>query len=991
MLAKSNSGGLHLVYDITDPYVHYRHRTSSGTWESAVGLAPGKFPDVAEDTDNKVHVVYTKTDGRENMTLAEAVRTNGSWDSGTDIYSGMNWYSRIVRGVSGKVSLIDNAGTSHNVSFATKNGSWPSLTTIGTSARYGTPDLAMGTDGVYHAVWISGNILKYRKYNGSWQTETNVATGSGYMMPRIALDSSNNPVVVWLGDYKSSGYQVNFTRWTGSAWTSPDVIGYGHYPVVAVDQNNKIHVAYSTIVGSKYDVLHLVYNGGGWTTAKNLSNNAGDSLRPAIEVTADNGVHIAWSDDSNRTNSQIFWATSASIPTTGTISGTVKDTNNNPIQGATVSTNTGGYTTTSASDGSYTLSAVAPGTYNVTASKAGYNSQTQSNKTVTAGQITTVNFNLTLVPGTISGTVKDASNNGIVGATVTTSPGNYSATTGSGGAYTINNVPQGTYDVTASKSGYLSDTQTGKTVTSGQTTTVNFTLYSNRGKISGTVKDECGDVIGGATVSTNTGGYTTTSLEDGTYLLDDVVAGTYSVTASKSGFNSATNNNVSVTAGNTTVSNFALQAITQQEKLVNGSFDAGFFTFWGGSMANDWGATWRSTPDGTTWGSYNAGGGYGYAQSVYVNNQNSEAGILQVVTGLTPGSNYTFSAYAYQTSTNSTCWIGTDPNGGTTMPSRTTAFTNTPGQWNYQSVSGTVGSSGTVTVFLWVWHQWNPAGNCYFNNASLMVTKPGTPGKIMGFVKDQNNNPVSGATVATSTGGYTTTSAADGSYAINDVTPATYSVTASKTGYNSDTKNVTVTNCSTAVCDFTLTLPSEKVTNGDMEGGFFNTGWGSDCSGQPSMLPGPQGKWGWNNESGYPINTFDSTSIKHGGSHSCGISFCQTASSPGKIGIIWQTVNLGGAGVSKTFRVWAYHTNGNCPSIMCWNPGPDQADPYVAYYNGRYQWVTVDNWGQLNTWVTRTMTVTADANGYVTIMAGGAAHPGTTSGDPVYIDDVSVQ
>ncbi len=112
--------------------------------------------------------------------------------------------------------------------------------------------------------------------------------------------------------------------------------------------------------------------------------------------------------------------------------------------------------------------------------------------------------------------------------------------------------------------------------------------------------------------------------------------------------------------------------------------------------------------------------------------------------------------------------------------------------------------------------------------------------------------------------------------------------------------------------------------------------------------------------------------------------------SPGKMGIASQSVNLGGPGATATFSAWGYHTNGNCPTIMCRNPGSGQNNPATAYSNSRYQWITTDNWGQLNTWVNRTMTVTADSSGYVTIMVGGAAHPGTTSGAALYIDDVSV-
>lgn len=78
--------------------------------------------------------------------------------------------------------------------------------------------------------------------------------------------------------------------------------------------------------------------------------------------------------------------------------------------------------------------------------------------------------------GTIAGNVKNSSGQNLVGATVTTSPGSYTGTTNANGNYTISSVPVGTYSVTASKSGYNPSTQTGKTVNTNQTTTVNFTL-----------------------------------------------------------------------------------------------------------------------------------------------------------------------------------------------------------------------------------------------------------------------------------------------------------------------------------------------------------------------------------------------------------------------------------------------------------------------------------------------------------------------------------
>jgi len=433
-------------------------------------------------------------------------------------------------------------------------------------------------------------------------------------------------------------------------------------------------------------------------------------------------------------------------PTTGTIAGNVKDDVGANVSGATVSTTTGGYTTTTNSSGNYTLSNVVAATYNVVASKTNYNSHTQSNQTVTAGQTTTVNFTITRQPGTIAGNVKDDAGANVSGATVSTTTGGYTTTTNSSGNYTLSNVTPGTYNVVASKTNYNSHTQSNQTVISNATTTVNFTITRQPGTIAGSVKNTGGTGISGATVSTTTGGYSATTNSSGNYTLSNVAVGTYSVLASKTGYSTGTNTGVVVSSNQTTTSNFTLTAIV-----------------------------------------------------------------------------------------------------------------------------------------------------------------------------------------------------------------------------------------------------SEKVTNGNMEGGFFNTGWATTCSGTTSKLPNPSGTWGWNNDASYPFNTLDETGIKHAGSHSLGFAFCQTASSPGKMGIAFQTVNLGSGGATATFSVWAYHTNGNCPSIMCWNPGADQNDPYTANANGRLQWVCTDNWGQLNMWVTRSMTVTADGSGYVTIMVGGAAHPGTASGARLYIDDVSVQ
>ncbi len=79
--------------------------------------------------------------------------------------------------------------------------------------------------------------------------------------------------------------------------------------------------------------------------------------------------------------------------------------------------------------------------------------------------------------GTISGTVTSAdSNDGIGGATVTIEEANLSTTTGDTGSYTIQDVEEGTYTVTASADGFESATIDNVNVTGGETTIVDFSL-----------------------------------------------------------------------------------------------------------------------------------------------------------------------------------------------------------------------------------------------------------------------------------------------------------------------------------------------------------------------------------------------------------------------------------------------------------------------------------------------------------------------------------
>ncbi len=161
-------------------------------------------------------------------------------------------------------------------------------------------------------------------------------------------------------------------------------------------------------------------------------------------------------------------------------------------------------------------------------------------------------------PGTINGHVTDrVTGAALSGATVSYSGG--ATVTDGSGRYTLNNVPSGTRSVTASQTGYVSATSS-VTVSPGATSTLDFQLnaipVTSPGTISGRVTNiTTGGAVSGATVSFSGGSTSTDS--SGNYSFTNVTPGTYSLTATHSGYFAVTSP-VTVPSGVTATLNFAM-------------------------------------------------------------------------------------------------------------------------------------------------------------------------------------------------------------------------------------------------------------------------------------------------------------------------------------------------------------------------------------------------------------------------------------------------
>jgi len=293
---------------------------------------------------------------------------------------------------------------------------------------------------------------------------------------------------------------------------------------------------------------------------------------------------------------------------TGTVTYTPGGIVSGPVAGAIVSyTAPGGtaQTVTTAADGTYTISPVPPAVYTVTAvgplnanGKPTTMAAAAQQITVTSGNASTANFQVTPIAPSFSGTVVSAAVPGppsvpskpLANATITITGTDAAGTaiapitvkTAADGTYTTGPLAPGTYTLTASLAGYASSAPLGPTtVQLGDVITGdNFTLTAvPPGSITGTVLDNQGHPVSGATVTfTSQDGtvpnQTAQTNPDGTYFIPptgtkaNVPATTYTGTATgtrnETGtpqYGSAPPQTVTVTGGSSVTANFVLPVI----------------------------------------------------------------------------------------------------------------------------------------------------------------------------------------------------------------------------------------------------------------------------------------------------------------------------------------------------------------------------------------------------------------------------------------------
>lgn len=478
---------------------------------------------------------------------------------------------------------------------------------------------------------------------------------------------------------------------------------------------------------------------------------------------------------------------------TTALTGRVTTSTGAGIAGVTVTLNTG-VTVTTGTTGYFFIFNKPAATYTVTFSKAGYISKTHSGVAVAVGVTSTVNT--TLYTTTLTGRVTTSAGVGIAGATVTLNTG-ATVATGTTGYYSFFNVPAATYTVTVSKAGYISTSVSGVVLAAGTTKTQNFALGTAY-LLAGRVTTSGGVGISGATVTVNSGASATTDT-GGYYTFPTLAAGTYTVTASKTGYVSSTASGVAVTAGTTTTRNFVLYTTVLTGRVTSGTAGVAGATV---TLSN--GAT-RTT--GTT--------GYYYFYNIPAGTYTvtaSKTGYIAaslagqvVAVGVTKTVNLSINSTTLTGRITNSASAGiagatVQLNTGATAISGSTGyytFNNLPAATYTVTVSAT-GYTTKVTSGVVV-----AAGVVKTQNVALVSAAPGS---ITGIVNSATTAlALSGATLTLSPGAVgPTTALTNGTYSFTSVPAGTYTLTASKTGYVSLSQTVTVTPGGTATVNFPL-------------------------------------------------------------------------------------------------------------------------------------------------------------------------------------------
>ena len=247
--------------------IFYARQSSDGTWSSPqnISIFRGSAPQLAVDGAGTVHVVW--------------------WGGG--VVSLDTFYAK-----------------------RSSDGTWLSPQNISnTSGDSFIPQLAVDERGAVHVVWPDRTPGFYdifyarRSGDGTWSSLQKISNNSDTSeSPQLAIDRSGTVHVVW-SDSTPGNWEIFYARRSSDgAWSAPEDISNtpdsSWTPQLAVDESGAVHVVWDDLItGWTPDILYAKRSSDGtWSSAQNISNNAGSSEWPQLAVDGNRAAHVVWGD-----------------------------------------------------------------------------------------------------------------------------------------------------------------------------------------------------------------------------------------------------------------------------------------------------------------------------------------------------------------------------------------------------------------------------------------------------------------------------------------------------------------------------------------------------------------------------------------------------------------------------------------------------------------------------------------------------------------------
>jgi hypothetical protein len=311
------------------------------SWEKSRRLtwsADSTNPDVANDTNENIHVVWKKV---SNIYHKRSTNGGVTWSGNKRLDWGQtsSYPPAVATDSNNNVHVVWYSSAQGNLEIYYKNStnegvSWSSikrLTWTSTGSR--APDIATDPSNNIHIVWLekesfypdNSEIYYKNSTNGgiSWSGAKRLTWFSSHSgWPTIVSDSNGNICVAFDSD-KSGNYEIYFKRSTdgGTSWSGAKRVtwnsGDSRQPSIATDSSNNINIVWYDWTPGNMEIYYKKSTNGGvsWTGTRRFTWNSSDSWRQSIGIDQLNHVHVVWQDNTSG-NNEIYYKRSPNGGTT---------------------------------------------------------------------------------------------------------------------------------------------------------------------------------------------------------------------------------------------------------------------------------------------------------------------------------------------------------------------------------------------------------------------------------------------------------------------------------------------------------------------------------------------------------------------------------------------------------------------------------------------------------------------------------------------------